>query len=79
MKMKTAEVAVHAKDGVVHRESYDAGIPDRDLPRQWDKLVAKFRSCTEPVIGEAKAGDVIEAVRTLDKSKDLSALVEAWA
>ncbi len=79
MKMKTAEVAVHTKDGVVHREVYDAGIPDRDLPRQWDKLVAKFRSCAEPVLGAAKAGAVIEAVRTLDKAPDLSALVKAWA
>jgi len=79
MKMKTAEVAVHIKGGVVHRETYDAGIPDRNLPRQWDKLVAKFRSGAEPVIGAAKAGQVIEAVRTLDAAKNISALVRAWA
>jgi 2-methylcitrate dehydratase PrpD len=79
MKMKTAEVAVHAKDGVVHRETYDAGIPDRDLPRQWDKLAAKFRSCAEPVLGAAKTGELIEAVLTLDTAKDLSTLVKAWA
>lgn len=79
MKMKTAEVAVHTKDGVVHREVYDAGIPDRDLPRQWDKLVSKFRSCAEPTLGEAKAGKVIEAVRTLEMAQDVSALVKAWA
>ena len=79
MKMKTAEAAVHTKDGVVHREAYDAGVPERDLPRQWDKLVAKFRSCAEPVIGKEKAGKVVDAVRTLETAKDLSALVRAWA
>jgi len=79
MKMKTAEVAVHTEDGVVHREVYDAGIPDRDLPRQWDRLVSKFRSCAEPTIGKEKAGKVIEAVRTLEMAQDVSALVKAWA
>ena len=79
MKMKTAEVTVHAKDGVVHREAYDAGVPERDIPRQWDKLVAKFRSCAEPVIGKEKARKVIDVVRTLETANDVSALVRAWA
>jgi len=79
MEMKTAEVVVHMKDGVVHREAYDAGIPDRDLPRQWDKLSVKFRSCAEPVIGKEKTDAVIEAVRVLDKAKDIAALTAAWA
>jgi 2-methylcitrate dehydratase PrpD len=79
MQMKTAEVTVHMNDGIVHREAYDAGIPDRDLPRQWDKLSVKFRSCAEPVIGNEKANAVIEAVRALDKAKDTAALTTAWA
>ena len=38
------------KDGVVHYEHYDAGIPAADLDAQWDKLVNKFRACVDPVL-----------------------------
>lgn len=34
---------------------------------------------SSPLIGAAKAGDLPEAVWTLETAKDLSDLVEAWA
>ena len=79
MQMKVAAVSVRTKDGAIHREVYDVGVPEKDLTRQWQKLVAKFRGCAEPVIGKERAGKVIEAVRTLDKAKDVSSLIKAWA
>ena len=79
MKMKVAEVTVHLHDGVVHRERYDAGIPERDLALQWRKLEAKFRSCAEPTLGAEQTGRLIEAVERLDTAADLSALLAACA
>jgi 2-methylcitrate dehydratase PrpD len=79
MRTKVADVMVQSKGGVVHRESSDVGIPEKDLGRQWEKLVAKFHACAEPVIGQQKAGTVIEAVRTLETAKDISSLIAACA
>ncbi len=79
MRLKVADVTVHTKGGVIHRGSYDAGVPDRDLNRQWTKLAAKFQSCAEPVLGKEKTAQTIEAVRTLETSLDISALIAAWA
>ena len=77
MKMKMADVTVHTRDGVVHREIGDVGIPATDLPQQWQKLVAKFKGCAEPVVGKDKAAEIIEAVRTLDLADDVSRLMQA--
>ena len=79
MKMKMADVTVHTRDGVVHREIGNVGIPATDLPQQWQKLVAKFKGCAEPVVGKDKAGEIIEAVRTLDQADDISRLMRACA
>jgi len=79
MPMKVAEVAVFARDGAAYRQTYDAGVPATDLPDQWRKLTAKFRSCAAPVIGEEKTEAAIEAVRDFDKAPDMSALVAACA
>ena len=74
LKRMAAEVTVHTKDGIVHRGTYDAGIPAKDLSAQWQKLSAKFRGCVEPVLGTAKTEKIIEAVRTLETAKDVSVL-----
>lgn len=71
-----AEVTIHTKDGVVHYEKYDAGIPAADLPAQWEKLVKKFRGCCEPVIGKEKTEQVIEAVRNIDSMDDITELTQ---
>lgn len=72
-----SEVSVHLSDGVVLTETHDVGKPDPDLANQGDKLVRKFRSLTEPVIGEARSDDLISAVEGLDGSarvRDLAAI-----
>lgn len=74
-----AEVTIHMKDGVVHHEKYDAGIPAADLPAQWEKLVRKFRGCAEPVIGKEKTEQIIEKVRTLETLDNIAGLTGVCA
>jgi 2-methylcitrate dehydratase PrpD len=70
-----AEVTIHTKDGVVHYEKYDAGIPAADLSAQWEKLVKKFRGCSEPVIGKEKTEKLIETLARLETLDDISDLM----
>jgi len=79
MEMKTADVAVHLRDGVVLSGAWDAGVPDRDLDRQLRKLTAKFHTCADPVIGAGKAAAVIDEVMDLDGADGLTDLVKAWS
>ena len=74
-----AEVTIHTKDGVVHYEKYDAGIPAADLPAQWKKLVRKFRGCVEPVLGSKKTESLIQAVERLDETDDVRELTALWS
>jgi 2-methylcitrate dehydratase PrpD len=76
MPTKVADVAVHMRDGVVHRQSSNVGIPADDLDRQWEKLTAKFRSCAAPVIGFDEADHLAEAVRTVDEAEKVRALIK---
>ncbi|MCA8928803.1 MAG: MmgE/PrpD family protein [Alphaproteobacteria bacterium] len=78
MEMKTSDVVVHLKSGVVHRGSWDAGIPDTDLARQHAKLAAKFHTCADPVIGAEQAGKLIAEVDALDRAQTIAPLVQAW-
>ncbi len=84
MEMKTADVAVHTKGGVVHRGSWDAGVPDRDLDRQWSKLSQKFHTCADPAIGAERADATIAAVADMDAADmdgaaGVARIVAAWA
>jgi 2-methylcitrate dehydratase PrpD len=78
MEMKTADVVVHLNSGVVHRGSWDAGIPDTNLPRQHAKLIAKFHTCANPVIGAEQAAKTIAEIDRLDRAETIGALVQAW-
>ena len=79
LERMAAEVTIHTKDGVVHYETYDAGIPATDLGAQWDKLVKKFRGCVDPVLGSEKTEKIIETVRTLETLDDVSVLADQWS
>ena len=79
MKLKVADVAVRMRDGVIHRQSADVGVPATDLGEQWRKLEAKFMSCATPVIGVEKAAAAVEAVRTFDRADDVHALMATCA
>jgi 2-methylcitrate dehydratase PrpD len=78
MEMKTSDVIVHLKNGVVHRGSWDAGVPDTNLPRQHSKLAAKFHTCADGVIGRDQAARLIHEVNLLDKANTIETLVQTW-
>ncbi len=79
LERMAAEVTIHTKDGVVHYEHYDAGIPAADLDAQWDKLVNKFRACVDPVLGNEKTEKIIDKVKHLDKVDDIFELAALWS
>ena len=58
-------------DGTVHSTEADVETPERDLDRQWSRLSAKFAGMAGPVIGQARAQQVAEAVRTLESCGDI--------
>jgi 2-methylcitrate dehydratase PrpD len=70
-------VMVEMKDGRKLEEAGDVGKPARDLDAQWDRLSAKFAALTHPVIGEARANALRDAIAGLGDAADLKALMEA--
>lgn len=76
MPTKVADVVVHMRDGVVHRQSSNVGIPADDLDRQWQRLMAKFRSCVAPVVGSDKADQLAEAIRSVDEAENVHKLMK---
>src|SRR5690606_9696122 len=74
-----AEVILHLRDGVVIRERYDVGVPERDLGVQWDKLVGKFHALTEPLIGAARAREVVDMVAEAERLAEPGRLLQACA
>ena len=61
-----AEVLAYMKDGLVLRERYDVGVPERDLAVQWNKLATKFRALASPLIGASRADEVVGIIERLE-------------
>ena len=70
-----AEVTVRTRDGLVIREVADAGVPERDLERQEERLKSKFTSVATPVIGAGKAERLMSAVLALDSQNAIQDLM----
>jgi len=75
MPRMVADVIVHTKDGVVHRETHNAGVPAADLDAQWGRLVAKFEGCAEPVVGAEKTAGLINAMRNLEDAPNTAEIM----
>ena len=58
----SARLAVGLSDGSVVEESADAGVPERDLAKQQDRLEAKFRSLVDSRLGGEKAARILAIV-----------------
>ena len=69
-----ATVILRTRGGEEHEESADVGLPARDLPRQWERITAKFLRLAEPVIGEERACRLHEVVARLEDLDDMSEL-----
>ena len=70
-----AAVSVRQRDGREHRRSYDSGVPADDLAEQWPRLVTKFRGLAAPIIGDARAEAMIEAVRSIDMAPSVASIM----
>ena len=71
---RDASVTVYQSDGTIIEESFDVAIPQSDLVAQESKLVEKFRSLANPIIGSDNASAAENFILTLEEQKDLSVL-----
>jgi len=63
---RDAHVVIKASSGQVAEAKFDVAIPDRDLARQGARLVAKFHSLADPVIGSERAEILQRQIAELD-------------
>jgi 2-methylcitrate dehydratase PrpD len=62
-----AELEVALADGRVLKARHDSGVPATDLAAQGRRLEAKFTSLAVPVLGQAQAARLADAVASLDR------------
>jgi 2-methylcitrate dehydratase PrpD len=75
---RATEVRLTLRDGRVLREAVDVSRPasDEQLGLQWDSLVAKFTSLAGPVLGDSRAGQLIDLVDKLEQADSMRAVTE---
>ena len=71
--------AVSVVSKAPNAERFDVGVPARDVAAQWQRLVAKARTITVPVIGSERFEKLVAAVAALDTAPTLQPLLEAIA
>lgn len=74
-----AEIEVETTDGRRFTASYDAGVPAAEVMEQGRKLEQKFHALVEPVLGAARAREIVATVRGLDGLADLRGLARLCA
>ena len=67
---------VRLKDGRVREKRIDQVKWSPRRPPPWDEMAEKFTAMAEPVIGPARAADVIEFVAALDDAPSVAPLME---
>ena len=70
-----ADVRVELRDGRAVSRFVDAGRPETDLARQWQRLVQKFRRLAAPVIGDGSVDQVVAMVSRLEALEDVVPLL----
>ncbi|MEZ5855042.1 MAG: MmgE/PrpD family protein [Hyphomicrobiaceae bacterium] len=74
-----ADVSIELKDGRKIRTEMNVGVPAADVAAQEAKLVAKFHSLAEPVIGRQRAKTALDMIMRFEQLPSLKALMEAVA
>jgi 2-methylcitrate dehydratase PrpD len=74
-----AELSVTLRDGRVLWAQYDAGIPNSDIINQGSRLAAKFDALAQPVLGDARARELRQAIDTLDTVRDVGEIARLAA
>ena len=70
-----ADLELVLTDGRRVATSYDAGVPAGDVVEQGRRLVEKFSSLAEPVLGGATTRDLIGEIQRFDTLSDLRAVM----
>lgn len=68
------DVTIRLRDGRGFQQRVNLDVPASDLERQWRRLVAKFRSLAEPVIGTKRASALLAAVEDLENAPSMAAI-----
>jgi len=66
-------------DGRIVAASHDSGIPASDVGEQGRRLVEKFMALASPVIGEAKARDLVVQIGELRPADKLLRIMQLCA
>jgi len=74
---RDARVVIKTSGGQMAETTFDVAIPDRDLDRQSGRLVAKFHSLADPVIGAERASMLQRQIAELDEDHDIRVLMAA--
>lgn len=72
---RDARVIITTRGGERTETSFDVAIPDSDLGRQGEKLLAKFRSLAIPVVGAERSERLRRHIETVDSARDIGALM----
>jgi 2-methylcitrate dehydratase PrpD len=68
-------VEIDLRDGSTVGAAVDVTKPQSDLEAQHARLARKYTSLAEPVLGTARAGELLERVRTLDAGAGVRGLM----
>ena len=71
------EVVLDLKDGRRLEGAFDAGVAATDLEAQAEKLTAKFRSLSAPVVGKQRTQAIVDAVAGLERAANVEGLMAA--
>lgn len=73
--LSQSEVRLTLNDGLVLEEKHDSGIPAADIREQRARLINKFHSLVDSILGTAATSRLIESVFELDRLPDLSSVI----
>jgi hypothetical protein len=74
---RDAHVMIKTSGGQTAEAALDVAIPDRDLDHQGGRLVAKFHSLADPVIGAERARLLRDQIAKMDEDHDIRVLMAA--
>jgi len=74
-----AEMEIQTTDGAHVSATYDAGVPADDVMEQGRRLVQKFHALVDPVLGTARAREIVALVHGFDSLPDVRGLARVCA
>jgi len=74
-----AEMEIATTDGAHVSSVYDAGVPAEDVMEQGRRLVQKFHALVDPVLGAARAREIVALVHAFDSLPDVRGLARVCA